>query len=99
FGIIMVVNLALGMITPPFGVNLFAACAVANISLDKIIKHLLGFVLVIVGCLGVITYVPSMSLYLRDVVYAKVVEPVIGPAGGRTIGPSGGAGVGPSGAP
>jgi len=31
FGVIMVVNLALGMVTPPFGVNLFAACAVANL--------------------------------------------------------------------
>jgi C4-dicarboxylate transporter DctM subunit len=37
FGLIMVVNLALGMITPPFGVNLFAACTVARISLDRII--------------------------------------------------------------
>ena len=35
FGIIMVVNLALGMITPPFGVNLFAACTVARIPLDR----------------------------------------------------------------
>ncbi len=40
FGLIMVVNLALGMITPPFGVNLFAACTVARISLDRIIPHL-----------------------------------------------------------
>ena len=38
FGLIMVVNLALGMITPPFGVNLFAACTVARISLDRIIQ-------------------------------------------------------------
>jgi C4-dicarboxylate transporter DctM subunit len=38
FGLIMVVNLALGMITPPFGVNLFAACTVARISLDRIIE-------------------------------------------------------------
>ena len=37
FGLIMVVNLALGMITPPFGVNLFAACTVARISLDRMI--------------------------------------------------------------
>src|SRR3546814_8888497 len=35
FGMIMVVNLAMGMITPPFGVNLYAACAVAKISLDR----------------------------------------------------------------
>jgi tripartite ATP-independent transporter DctM subunit len=69
FGTIMVVNLALGMITPPFGVNLFAACTVAKISLDKIIRELIPFVLVIFGCLMLITYVPQISLFLRDLVY------------------------------
>lgn len=71
FGLVMVVNLALGMITPPFGVNLFAACTVAKISLDRIIGQLVPFVLVILACLMVITYVPSVSLTLRDLVYAK----------------------------
>ena len=71
FGLVMVVNLALGMITPPFGVNLFAACTVARISLDRIIGHLLPFVGVIFACLMVITYVPELSLFLRDLVYAK----------------------------
>jgi tripartite ATP-independent transporter DctM subunit len=69
FGIIMVVNLALGMITPPFGVNLFAACTVARISLDRIIGQLVPFVLVVLCCLMVITYVPPISLALRDLVY------------------------------
>jgi len=71
FGLVMVVNLALGMITPPFGVNLFAACTVAKIPLDRIIGHLLPFVAVILCCLMVITYVPEISLFLRDIVYAK----------------------------
>ncbi|WP_096699621.1 TRAP transporter large permease [Polaromonas sp. AER18D-145] len=71
FGMVMVVNLALGMITPPFGVNLFAACTVAKISLDRIITHLIPFVLVILACLMVITYVPAIALTLRDLVYAK----------------------------
>jgi tripartite ATP-independent transporter DctM subunit len=71
FGLIMVVNLALGMITPPFGVNLFAACTVAKISLDRIVIHLIPFVLVILGCLMVITYWPGLSLGLRDLVYAR----------------------------
>jgi len=71
FGLIMVVNLALGMITPPFGVNLFAACTVAKISLDRIIPQLLPFVLVVLACLMVITYVPGISLTLRDIVYAR----------------------------
>ena len=71
FGLIMVVNLALGMITPPFGVNLFAACTVARISLDRMIKDLIPFVLVVLACLMVVTYVPGLSLGLRDLVYAK----------------------------
>ncbi len=71
FGLIMVVNLALGMITPPFGVNLFAACTVARISLDRMIRDLVPFVLVILVCLMVISYVPALSLTLRDLVYAK----------------------------
>lgn len=71
FGLIMVVNLALGMITPPFGVNLFAACTVARISLDRMIKDLIPFVLVILACLMVVTYVPGLSLGLRDLVYGR----------------------------
>jgi tripartite ATP-independent transporter DctM subunit len=69
FGMVMVVNLALGMITPPFGVNLFAACTVARISLDRIVTQLLPFVGVVLSCLMVVTYVPSLSLFLRDLVY------------------------------
>jgi len=69
FGLIMVVNLALGMITPPFGVNLFAACTVARLSLDQVISRLWPFVAVVLCCLMVITYVPSLSLALRDLVY------------------------------
>jgi len=71
FGIIMVVNLALGMITPPFGVNLFAACAVAKLPLERLVRPLIPFVLVVIACLMVITYWPGLSLGLRDLVYAK----------------------------
>jgi tripartite ATP-independent transporter DctM subunit len=71
FGMVMVVNLALGMITPPFGVNLFAACTVARISLDRIIPRLLPFVLTVIACLMVVTYFPGLSLYLRDIVYHR----------------------------
>lgn len=71
FGMIMVVNLALGMITPPFGVNLFAACTVARTSLDRITPSLIPFILVIVSCLLLITYVPAISLFLRDLAYVR----------------------------
>ncbi len=69
FGTVMVVNLALGMITPPFGVNLFAACSVAKISYERIIPAIIPLVVVVSACLMVITYVPQLSLFLRDLVY------------------------------
>lgn len=69
FGVIMVVNLALGMVTPPFGVNLFAACAVAKISLEQLVRPLLPFVAVVAACLITITYMPSLSLFLKQLVY------------------------------
>ena len=64
FGTIMVVNLALGMITPPFGVNLFAAAQVAGTSIDKMMRYLPIFIGVIFACLMLITYVPMISLAL-----------------------------------
>lgn len=63
FGLIIVVNLALGMITPPLGVNLFAACAVADLRVEKIIPQLLWFVLTVFAALMVITYVPAITLW------------------------------------
>ncbi|WP_265517064.1 TRAP transporter large permease [Nitratireductor luteus] len=64
FGLIMVVNLALGMITPPLGVNLFAACQVANLPLQKVVPKLVPFVAVCLACLMVITYLPQISVGL-----------------------------------
>lgn len=69
FGLIIVVNLALGMITPPVGVNLFAACAVARISLQTIIPPLVPMVLVVMGCVLLVTYVPFISLGLVEIFY------------------------------
>ena len=68
FGIIIVVNLALGMFTPPLGVNLFAACQVANITVEQIIKPLIPPLLTVIACLMLITYVPEISLFLRDLI-------------------------------
>lgn len=69
FGLVMVVNLALGMITPPLGVNLFAACAVAKISIDQMLPHLVRFVLVVLTCLMAVTYMPWISLGLVNLLY------------------------------
>jgi C4-dicarboxylate transporter, DctM subunit len=64
FGTVMIVNLALGMITPPLGVNLFAAAQIAQCSVTVMLRPLLVFVAVIVACLLVITFVPAISLTL-----------------------------------
>jgi TRAP-type C4-dicarboxylate transport system, large permease component len=69
FGTIMVVNIALGMITPPLALNLFAAASVAKIPLEAMVRPLIPFVLTMLGCLLVITYWPPLSLFLRDLVY------------------------------
>lgn len=66
FGTVMVVNLALGMITPPFGVNLFAAAQVAGCSIDTMMRPLLVFIGVMVLCVLIITYVPAISLTLPN---------------------------------
>ena len=63
FGLIVVVNLALGMITPPLGVNLFAACSVAGIRMEQIIPQLVWFVVTVFAALMVITYVPAITLW------------------------------------
>ena len=63
FGLIIVVNLALGMITPPLGVNLFAACAVANLRIAEIMPQLVWFVLMVFAALMIITYVPQITLW------------------------------------
>ena len=69
FGLIVVVNLALGMITPPLGVNLFAACAVAEIPVERIIPQLVWFVLTVFAALMVITYVPAITLWPVELMF------------------------------
>tara|TARA_R110002126_G_scaffold46091_4_gene129948 strand:+ start:950 stop:2227 length:1278 start_codon:yes stop_codon:yes gene_type:complete len=64
FGTVMVVNLALGMITPPLGVNLFAAAQIAGCSVTQMLRPLMVFVSVIVLCLLVIAFVPAVSMTL-----------------------------------
>jgi len=66
FGIIMVCNLALGMITPPFGVNLFVAAQIANIKYIEMIKWIVPYMLVIFCDLMLISYVPQISLFIPN---------------------------------
>ena len=64
FGLVVVINLIIGLITPPVGLCLFIACGIAKISLERISKAVLPFVLVEIAVLFLITYVPSICLFL-----------------------------------
>ena len=66
FGIIMAVNLSIGMYTPPFGLNLFSSQAVFNSSIGKIYLGVLPFVVLNFATLMVITYFPSISMVLLN---------------------------------
>lgn len=64
FGLIMIVNLAIGMVTPPVGVNLFVACGIANVSMEQLMRPLVVFLAVLATNMLIITYVPWLSLAL-----------------------------------
>jgi len=67
FGIIMVVNLAIGMSTPPLGVNLFVGCGVAKITIEEIVKAVIWLLIANIIALLLITYIPAISMFLPRV--------------------------------
>ena len=64
FGVIMTVNLAIGMFTPPFGLNIFVAQALFKAPLSSIYPGLVPFIIINIIALVIVTYVPELSLYL-----------------------------------
>ncbi len=67
FGIIMVMNLSVGLITPPMALNLFVAAKVSNVKLQYLIRPVLPFVVASVLILLVLTFIPQISLFLPAV--------------------------------
>lgn len=64
FGIIMTVNLAIGMFTPPFGLNIFVTQALFKVPLTSIYPGLVPFIIINLIALGFVTYIPELSLFL-----------------------------------
>ena len=64
FSAICLLNLEIGMITPPFAVNLFTACRMAEISIDKMLKPLFPFLMAALFVLGLTTYFPTIALFI-----------------------------------
>jgi tripartite ATP-independent transporter DctM subunit len=64
FGIILLVNLGIGLCTPPVGTSLIVGCSIANTSIERTTRILLPFYAVMIGVLMLVTYVPALSLAL-----------------------------------
>lgn len=73
FGVVMILNLGIGLITPPVGGTLFVGSAVSGVPIEKLIKTLLPFLGVMVVVLLLITYVPGLIMFLPD-----LIMPVMG---------------------
>lgn len=66
FGVMMMLNLAIGLMTPPVGSALFVGCAVGKISMEELTKALLPFYVVLVAVLLLITYIPQITMFLPN---------------------------------
>ena len=64
FGIVMIVAIAIGFLTPPVGVNLFVGCSIGNISIERLSIAVLPFLGAMILALLVLAFVPQISLIL-----------------------------------
>ena len=70
-GIIMTINMELGMITPPVGLNLYVASGLAKMGLTEVTKAAAPWILVVTAALLLVTYVPQISLWLPNLLYGR----------------------------
>ncbi|MGO4890241.1 TRAP transporter large permease [Anaerobacillus sp. MEB173] len=68
FGIILSVNLTIGMVTPPLGVCLFVTAKIANIKVPAMFKYLIPQILILIVVLLLVTYVPQLTLFLPEMI-------------------------------
>jgi C4-dicarboxylate transporter DctM subunit len=68
-GIIMVVNLEIGMITPPIGLNLFVTAGITGMSIGQVVRAALPWTMVLLLFLAIVTYVPAMTLFLPNLLF------------------------------
>ncbi|QKO22366.1 TRAP transporter large permease [Rhodoferax sp. BAB1] len=66
FGMIMMVNLGIGLLTPPVGGVLFVGSAVARLPIEKVVKAMMPFFIALLLVLGMVTYIPALSLWLPN---------------------------------
>lgn len=64
FGVVLVVALAIGFVTPPLGVNLFVASSVGKVKFEQVAVGVLPFVAIMIICLLIIAFIPALSMFL-----------------------------------
>jgi tripartite ATP-independent transporter DctM subunit len=69
FGIIMMLNLSVGLITPPVGTVLFVGCAIGKVSIEQATRHLWPFWLAMLAVLLLVTYIPDLALWIPRMFY------------------------------
>ena len=67
-GIIMVVNMEIGMVTPPVGLNLFVTSGITGMSIERVMKSALPWMLIMIAFLIIVTYVPWVSTFLPNLI-------------------------------
>jgi TRAP-type C4-dicarboxylate transport system permease large subunit len=65
-GIIMVINLTFGLITPPVGTSLFVGCRIANIPMTEVVKPMLPLLVIMISALMLVTYFPELFMWLPE---------------------------------
>lgn len=66
FGVVMMLNLGIGLITPPVGSTLFVGCSIAGISIEKVARSLVPFYIMLFGYLLIVTFIPQLTLLLPN---------------------------------
>jgi TRAP-type C4-dicarboxylate transport system permease large subunit len=71
FGVILVFNLLVGMMTPPMGVGLYVISSVGGVSAESVVRSIFPFFIPILAALLIITFVPELSLWLPRLVFGS----------------------------
>lgn len=68
FGVVMIVNLCIGLITPPVGTVLYVGCSLSKLSMAQVSRPILGFIAVMISVLFLITYIPGIVTFIPNLV-------------------------------
>jgi TRAP-type C4-dicarboxylate transport system permease large subunit len=71
FGIIMIFNLGIGLLTPPVGPTLAVGCAIGKVTMEQISRSLMLFYVPMLIVLMLVTYIPELTLWLPRVMLGK----------------------------